>query len=292
MRPPLLDPEVWPVLLEPTAWKVVSSACPPEATPAAAPGHREWMATHSHAHPYRELLLVLRGTGFMGHCGEVYPLAPGLVFVFEPGEAHDLEWPPWAPDADHLWFGFMGDNCFARVLTVRGGRLSRASDLGALLTPGQTGVRLPPLEEARRYPPGWRRLQLLVGLGSLISLLVKRGYDEEGDEAAPFQERVIQTVREHIAQTAGREADLGSLARLAGYSKFHFLRLFKAHTGCTVHQYVDQCRWARAQELLGQRRRQADIAADLGFSGPAAFSRWRKQHEARAREGSAASEPE
>lgn len=284
MREPLVDPKLWPVLLTPEVWRAVSSVCPPEAAPVAAPRHEAWMAEHSHSHPHREMLFVLQGTGHLGHCGQVYPLAPGTVFLFEPGEPHDLEWPPWAPDADHLWFGFMGDYCFARVLTVRAGVLGRASDLSELLTPGETGLagyRLPPPEQAQDYPPAWRRLALLSMLGSLVSLLVKRSYDREADDASTFQARVIRTVQDHIAETAGREASLDSLARLAGYSKYHFLRLFKAHTGLTVHQYVDECRWRRTALMLEQGWHHRDIAEALGFSCLAAFSRWLRQRRSR-----------
>src|SRR5260370_35800496 len=64
--------------------------------------------------------------------------------------------------------------------------------------------------------------------------------------------------------------DLQSLAAETGYSRSHFLRLFRAATGCAPHHYLLQLRLKRAQELMRQERASLiDIAAACGFSGHA-----------------------
>ena len=74
----------------------------------------------------------------------------------------------------------------------------------------------------------------------------------------------------------GRGVTLDMLARISGYSKFHFLRLFQRCTGQTVHTYIDHCRRQRVEAMLQQGCAKKEIAAALGFSCPAAFSRWLK----------------
>jgi AraC family transcriptional regulator len=72
--------------------------------------------------------------------------------------------------------------------------------------------------------------------------------------------------------------DLRSLAAETGYSRSHFLRLFRGATGCTPHHYLLQLRLKRAQELMRQERTSLiDIAAACGFSSHAHMSRLFRQ---------------
>ena len=72
--------------------------------------------------------------------------------------------------------------------------------------------------------------------------------------------------------------DLQSLAAETGYSRSHFLRLFRAATGCAPHHYLLQLRLKRAQELMRQERTSLiDIAAACGFSSHAHMSRLFRQ---------------
>jgi len=70
---------------------------------------------------------------------------------------------------------------------------------------------------------------------------------------------------------------LTSLANIAGYSKYHFSRLFKQHAGVSLRECVNA---ARAR---GLRRMQAEgmslraIASKLGFAHASALCRWKRQ---------------
>jgi len=61
---------------------------------------------------------------------------------------------------------------------------------------------------------------------------------------------------------------------MADYSKFHFLRLFRCHSGQTVQEYIDECLRQKVRRLLAQGRTHKSIGETLGFSNPASFSRW------------------
>ena len=63
------------------------------------------------------------------------------------------------------------------------------------------------------------------------------------------------------------------LAEQVYLSKYHFMRLFKAQTGSTVHSYVRQKRLMYAARLIREGMAANQAAADSGFSDYSAFHR-------------------
>jgi AraC-like DNA-binding protein len=263
------------VLLRPQAWRLVAAALPAEVEPVEDERHQSWTRAHTHSHAHQEVLIPLAGQGRFGLAGRTYPSAPGTIFVIDSFEEHDVQYPEWTSDLDHLWINALRDPCVARLITVREG-VTRVSGAWSCLIPREeAGPPLDPVPVRAEMPPSVARLRMVGALSLLIGAIVRRGYAaEQAEERDSFQERIVQSVREHIEHTAGNGATLEHLARIAGYSTFHFLRLFKKHTGCTVHEYIDRCRLRRAREMQAQGRTRKEIAAALGFSCPTAFSRW------------------
>lgn len=62
---------------------------------------------------------------------------------------------------------------------------------------------------------------------------------------------------------------LGALAKRAGYSPWHFLRLFRAHTGLTPRAFHDAVRAGRLRQAIGGAARIADAAYAAGFGSEA-----------------------
>jgi AraC family transcriptional regulator of adaptative response/methylated-DNA-[protein]-cysteine methyltransferase len=58
---------------------------------------------------------------------------------------------------------------------------------------------------------------------------------------------------------------LDALAVRAGYSRFHFLRMFRDHTGVTPRSYAEGVRARRLQAALASGSRVADAVAEAGF---------------------------
>ena len=58
---------------------------------------------------------------------------------------------------------------------------------------------------------------------------------------------------------------LEALAKRAGYSRFHFLRLFREHTGVTPRSYAERVRALRLQAALARGGRVADAIQEAGF---------------------------
>jgi AraC family transcriptional regulator len=79
--------------------------------------------------------------------------------------------------------------------------------------------------------------------------------------------RTLNRVRERIEANLHADLSLATLAQESGYSRAHFLRLFRASTGFTPHQYVLDLRLRRAQEQLQQSCANIiDVAVSCGFA--------------------------
>lgn len=65
--------------------------------------------------------------------------------------------------------------------------------------------------------------------------------------------RILNRVREKIEANLDTDLSLDNLAEETGYSRAHFLRMFRAATGLTPHQYVLDQRLRRAQDSKAKR---------------------------------------
>ena len=84
----------------------------------------------------------------------------------------------------------------------------------------------------------------------------------------------VKTAIEYIERRLGTEIRVDDVAEAAGFSKFHFCRIFKAETGLTVYEYVQRRRLARgAYLLLHGSVSVLDIALELCFGSQEVFSR-------------------
>jgi AraC-like DNA-binding protein len=86
--------------------------------------------------------------------------------------------------------------------------------------------------------------------------------------------RVTRSVRMIERRRADADIRLGSLAREAGLSPYHFLRTFERLTGLTPHQYVLRTRLREAAaRLAAEPGKILDVAYDCGFSDVSNFNR-------------------
>lgn len=93
----------------------------------------------------------------------------------------------------------------------------------------------------------------------------------EGESPLSRVRRLAHT----LMASADEQPSLDVLADAAGLSPRHFARLFREEFSCTPHAYITANRMDAARRLLmtpGVRVAQA--ADQLGFTSPAAFSRW------------------
>jgi AraC family transcriptional regulator of adaptative response/methylated-DNA-[protein]-cysteine methyltransferase len=90
-----------------------------------------------------------------------------------------------------------------------------------------------------------------------------RRCDPKGARARIAQD----VVRDAVAFIEASETmpSLEALAKRAGYSRFHFLRLFRDHTGLTPRSYAEGVRARRLHDALAGGDRVADAVAGAGY---------------------------
>lgn len=89
-------------------------------------------------------------------------------------------------------------------------------------------------------------------------------------------QRVIDYIEEHLKD----ELDNKLLADIAGYSEFHFLRLFRDIVCLTPADYIRKRRISEIVRRIGSERRPiCDIAFEYGFNSKENFTRaFKKEH--------------
>ena len=107
-------------------------------------------------------------------------------------------------------------------------------------------------------------LQLLVLLGRMNA--APRREEQRFD---PKIRQSLSYINEHL----GEELSVERLSEQVYLSRYHFMRLFKAETGSTVHAYVRQKRLLYAARLIREGANANLAAESAGFADYSAFHR-------------------
>jgi AraC family transcriptional regulator len=90
---------------------------------------------------------------------------------------------------------------------------------------------------------------------------------------SPLPGHVLRRIIERM-RTFNSDLSLQALANESGYSRVHFIRMFKVATGYSPHNYLLNLKLERARELLkNQSTSLIDVALDCGFSSHSHLSR-------------------
>jgi AraC family transcriptional regulator len=107
----------------------------------------------------------------------------------------------------------------------------------------------------------------------------------------PAQENLylqrINAVIGHVRENLNDDLSVDALAQVAGFSPFHFHRLFKSITGETINEIVTRLRLERAVALLRATPQFSitDVAFECGFKSVSVFSRaFKRQYGLNARQ--------
>ncbi len=111
----------------------------------------------------------------------------------------------------------------------------------------------------------------------IVQLLVLLGRLSANTEAARAAEGAydekIAAVLSYIGENLSSTLSVDELADRVHVSRYHFMRLFKAQTGTSVHAYVRQRRLTHAAHLIREGMSAARAAEESGFSDYSAFHR-------------------
>lgn len=110
-------------------------------------------------------------------------------------------------------------------------------------------------------------LRLLVQVNRLSA-----GHAQRDTPNAVHDPKIAETLS-YINENLHRELSVDTLAERIYLSRYHFMRLFKAQTGLTVHAYVRQKRLMQAARLIREGMSAARAATECGFGDYSAFHR-------------------
>ena len=84
--------------------------------------------------------------------------------------------------------------------------------------------------------------------------------------------------RDFIADGHAQPLDLAAAARVAGASRFHFLRAFDRAFGETPHAHLTRVRLDRAKQALRRGSSVTETCLDVGFASLGSFSALFRRH--------------
>ena len=235
---------------------------------------RDWLITNRHLHDLNPLVLgeeecrpghsfgpavrqytlihyVVRGKGVFYARGGIYPVGPGQAFIIRPGEvttytADTRE--PWY----YQWVGFDG-------------------------TLSEDFARLDPVIDLPRWVLGDLLRVADKGSEYLLSAELLRLYTHL------FHQRTggsphVQRVEDYIRANFMRPIRVEDLAAQLNLDRRYLSRIFKAHTGLSVKEYLIRQRLEQAEGYLRQGCSVKEAAALCGYEDTANFSKRFKQH--------------
>jgi len=125
------------------------------------------------------------------------------------------------------------------------------------------------------YPAGRLYTDHLIHALVYRFLVIGREGDPQSTvkQVSPLPKHILRRVIERM-RNLDSELSLKVLAKESGYSRVHFVRMFRAATGYTPHNYLLKLRVDRVRELLAiPTLSLTDIALECGFSSHSHLSR-------------------
>jgi len=255
------------VLAQGNGWSVVDVMC------TSGPQDRSFEEQHSRV----SIVIVLagsfqyRGQSRFGPGREL--MTPASLLLGNAGECFECSHEHGAGDRC-LSFSYAPDY-FERLVADAGGRGAHAkfrvlrlpplrvlSPLVARACAGLDGCDVP-----------WEELSLHLAAQTVQLAKGDNHFSDTNDAPPSTVARVTRSVR-MIERHPDSGLEVGSLAREAGLSPYHFLRTFERLTGLTPHQYVRRARLREAAtRLAAEPGKILDIAFDCGFGDVSNFNR-------------------
>ena len=115
-----------------------------------------------------------------------------------------------------------------------------------------------------------RLLQMYADIGR-YNFNRKEPYTEDENSLLYYEKfaKLLKYTDSHLDE----ELSLDWAADYIGFSKYHFLRLFKEYTGMTYYDHLSHKRIQAAQKLLSSNESVTNIAVRTGFNNLTSFSR-------------------
>ena len=253
--------------------------------------HRIWLndltvGFKAHWHSALEIIVPVENHYDARIGGVDYHLTPGDILIIPPGEVHEL----FAPESGKRFIFLMDISIISKIRGFAGiqSLLTHALHITKETYPLVYDDLYQMLVQIRNEYFENSEYSDLIIQARLIDLFVRLAEnhihsDELFPDVKPYKQKEYvqkfnQTL-EYIDSHYTEDISLGTIANHAGFSKYHFSRLFKIYTDYTFCDYLCYRRIKAAEELLAIPDYSiTDVAMQAGFSSISTFNRLFKQH--------------
>lgn len=226
-----------------------------------------------HTHDNCELFVFIRGDMHFVVEGAVYPLKPYDALLLRDGEMHDI-YPVGQGDYERVVFNITHDffdtfHCpqYKEMFVNRPlaqnnlipGELVSLSEIPALLT------------RIEKYHKECGTSADAVISCALVEVLHALHHMQPLENAEEKQNSTVYRLIDYINRNLDSDLNLEMLSEKFFVSKYHLCRIFRAHTGYTIHNYIAQKRLLLVRDLCRSGETITSACVTAGFSGYSAF---------------------
>lgn len=237
-----------------------------------------------HYHEFCKLLLLVSGRGGYVVDGQRYLLQPGDLVLIGSRSAHRPELEEDSPyeriiiyiSPEFLQQSSTADCDLLRLFSGSRGHVLRLKE-----NQRKKVTSLVTALEKELSGDGYGREILCTG--GLLRLLVEigRAQHQEGSlnpsPVIPEDPRLVEWMH-YLDRHLNEDLNMDALAERFFISKYHMMRLFRAHTGFTIHTYLLQRRLLAARQLIERGMRATEACYRCGFRSYSSFTRAYNQH--------------
>lgn len=244
--------------------------------------NREAESYDTHWHAAGEIIMPIENTYTVQVAGHTYELEEGDIFFIPPGELHKLISLPTGMRLilmfDISFISTMKDftamtPVLSQPILVSKSQHKEIHNFSAKLMNqiiSEYENSSAPLKQSMIYS---YLIQFFVQVGRLLIRTEKLFPDVRSTKQMEYFDK-MNTVVSYINNNYTEDISLEKMASMAGFSKFHFTRLFKQFTDTSFYSYLNQRRVKAAETLLLIPNISiTDVALQSGFSSISTFNR-------------------
>jgi AraC-like DNA-binding protein len=220
-----------------------------------------------------EILVGLEGVYPYYYNDVCYDCKPGSIFLISPMLEHESYYTEIPNSITHMWMFVNEQSLIVSISQTHNEKLKdifRSKVAYEDYTPKLKIYEIwNSLINAKKITPQ-NLLQFKLAICHLFLAIIESKQLSINEYQGEIMERTRNYIKTHFHQ----KIDIRHLARKMGYSKFHFMRLFKKYYTVTIQEYIDQQRLKKVECLLADKTTQKEMAHQLGFSSQSSFANW------------------
>ena len=226
-----------------------------------------------HTHDVYSIGVVTGGALSYDYRGSVLTAPPGTISIIEPGEVHT----GFAAGDDGWSYRnfFVGADLMRRFVGISPAEGDLPRFAYPVVYDRSLARRMVSLHRVLEDSP--ERLEREVELFEVLSTLLTRHSSHLSGPSPASSRPAVRRACEYLRDSLEENVSLDDVAAIAGYSPFHFLRIFRRDVGLTPHGYQLGARIERAIALLDARTPIAETALACGFADQSHLTRRFKQ---------------